>query len=103
MALGTKCQNVRIVEFNVRIRYFEKPWIFHVLADLEYPLILGVDFINGSKSILDFDRKSLVIPDPETDKVVKTIKEENVEKDFLKTGLKERKKQALRDLFNSVK
>ncbi|GFU68970.1 uncharacterized protein TNCV_3398571 [Trichonephila clavipes] len=62
-AQGAKCQNIGIVELNVRIREFEKPWLFHVLADLEYPSILGVDFISGSKIILDFDRKSLAIPD----------------------------------------
>ncbi|GFS66683.1 retrovirus-related Pol polyprotein from transposon 297 [Trichonephila clavipes] len=52
-----------VVELNIRIRDFEKPWLFHVLADLEYPCILGIDFIGGSKIILDFDRKSLAIPD----------------------------------------
>ncbi|GFY22940.1 transposon Ty3-I Gag-Pol polyprotein [Trichonephila clavipes] len=50
-----------VVELNIRIRDFEKPWLFHVLADLEYPCILGIDFIGGSKTILDFDRKSLAI------------------------------------------
>ncbi|GFW31527.1 uncharacterized protein TNCV_4419621 [Trichonephila clavipes] len=58
--------------------------MFHVLADLEYPCILGVDFISGSKIILDFDRKSLAIPDSQIDKVVKTIEEGKVEIDLSK-------------------
>ncbi|GFU93710.1 retrovirus-related Pol polyprotein from transposon opus [Trichonephila clavipes] len=62
-----------VVELNIRIRDFEKPWLFHVLADLEYPCILGIDFIGGSKIILDFDRKSLAIPDSQINKVVKKI------------------------------
>ncbi|GFW69596.1 uncharacterized protein TNCV_489401 [Trichonephila clavipes] len=60
-AQGAKCRNMGVVELNIRIRDFKKPWLFHVLADLEYPCILGIDFIGGSKIILDFDRKSLAI------------------------------------------
>ncbi|GFX57554.1 uncharacterized protein TNCV_1272011 [Trichonephila clavipes] len=71
-----KFQNIGVVELNIRIREFEKPWLFHVFADLEYPYILGIDFIGGSKIILDFDRKTLAIPDSEIDKVVKVIEEE---------------------------
>ncbi|GFV30820.1 uncharacterized protein TNCV_3261511 [Trichonephila clavipes] len=73
-------------------REFEKPWMFHVLADLEYPCILGVDFISGSNIILNFDRKSLEIPDSQIDKVIITIEERNVEIDLSKTGLEERHK-----------
>ncbi|GFW94213.1 uncharacterized protein TNCV_1979531 [Trichonephila clavipes] len=102
-AQGAKCQNVGIVELNVRIREFEKPCLFHVLADLEYPCVLGVDFVSGSKIILDFDRKSLAIPDSQIDTEVKTIEEGNVEIDISKTGLEEKQKQELRDLFNSFK
>ncbi|GFV98990.1 uncharacterized protein TNCV_3390531 [Trichonephila clavipes] len=86
---------------NIRISEFEKPWLFHVLTDLEYPCILGVDFISGSKIILDFDRKSLAIPDSRIDKVVKTIGEEKVEIDLSKTKLEEKQQQELRDLLNS--
>ncbi|GFV36166.1 uncharacterized protein TNCV_4411681 [Trichonephila clavipes] len=75
-AQGAKCQNIGVVELNIRIREFEKPWLFHVLADLEYPCILGIDFVGGSKIILDFDRKSLAIPDSQIDNVDKTAKEE---------------------------
>ncbi|GFS66865.1 uncharacterized protein TNCV_230471 [Trichonephila clavipes] len=80
---------------------FENPWLFHVLADLEYPCILGVDFISGTKIILDFDRKSLMISDSQIDKVVKTIEEGEVETDLFMTKLEEKQKQELRDLFNS--
>ncbi|GFU09858.1 uncharacterized protein TNCV_1292301 [Trichonephila clavipes] len=76
----------RNVELNVRIRDFEKPWNFHLLADLEYPCILEVDFIGGSKITLDFERKSLAIADSKIDKVVKPIEEGNVEIDLSKTG-----------------
>ncbi|GFV40554.1 uncharacterized protein TNCV_1983961 [Trichonephila clavipes] len=68
-----------VVEVNIRIRDLEKPWLFHVLADLEYPCILGIDFIGGSKIILDFDRKSLAIPDSQINKVVETVEIEKVE------------------------
>ncbi|GFU17301.1 uncharacterized protein TNCV_26321 [Trichonephila clavipes] len=33
-AQGAKCRNMGVVELNIRIRDFEKPWLFHVLADL---------------------------------------------------------------------
>ncbi|GFX06181.1 uncharacterized protein TNCV_642271 [Trichonephila clavipes] len=69
-AQGAKCRNMGVVELNIRIRDFEKPWLFHVLADLEYPCILGIDFIDGSKIILNFDRKYLAIPDSQINKVV---------------------------------
>ncbi|GFX50236.1 uncharacterized protein TNCV_2782581 [Trichonephila clavipes] len=47
MAQGAKCRNMGVVELNIRMRDFEMPWLFHVLADLEYPCILGIDFIGG--------------------------------------------------------
>ncbi|GFV02193.1 uncharacterized protein TNCV_3516481 [Trichonephila clavipes] len=100
-AQGANCQNIGVVELNIRIREFEKPWLFHVLADLEYPCILGIDFIGGSKIILDFDWKSLAIPDSQVDKVVKTVEEEKVEIDLSKTKLEEKQKQELQDLFDS--
>ncbi|GFX81311.1 uncharacterized protein TNCV_2513001 [Trichonephila clavipes] len=100
-AQGAKCQNVGLVELNVRIREFEKTWLFHVLADLEYPCILGVDFISGSKIILYFDLKSLAIPESQIDTVVKTIEEGKVEIDISKKRMEEKQKQELRDLFNS--
>ncbi|GFX73267.1 retrovirus-related Pol polyprotein from transposon 297 [Trichonephila clavipes] len=74
-----------VVELNIRIRDLEKPWLFHVLADLEYPCILRLDFIGGSKIILDFDRKSLGIQDSQ----VKDIKvdEGNLRIDLSETKL----------------
>ncbi|GFY12036.1 retrovirus-related Pol polyprotein from transposon 297 [Trichonephila clavipes] len=99
-AQGAKCRNIGVVELNIRIRDFEKPWLFHVLADLEYPCILGIYFIGGSKIILDFDRKSLAIPDSQINKVVKTVELEKVEIDLSKTKLEEQKRE-LQDLFNS--
>ncbi|GFS54023.1 retrovirus-related Pol polyprotein from transposon 297 [Trichonephila clavipes] len=100
-AQGAKCRNMGVVELNIRIRDFEKPWLFHVLADLEYPCILGIDFIGRSKIILDFDRKSLAIPDSQINKVVKTVEIEKVEIDLSKTKLEEKQKRELQDLFNS--
>ncbi|GFW36680.1 uncharacterized protein TNCV_1956801 [Trichonephila clavipes] len=88
-AQEAKCQNIGVVELNIRIMEFEKPWLFHVLANLEYPCVLGIDFIGGSKIILDFDRKSLAIPDSQINKVVKTIQIEKVEIDLSKTKLEE--------------
>ncbi|GFY31509.1 uncharacterized protein TNCV_4693531 [Trichonephila clavipes] len=90
-----------VVELNIRIRDFEKPWLFHVLADLEYPCVLGIDFIGGSNIILDFDRKSLAIPDSQINKVIKTVEIEKVEIDLSKTKLEEKQKRELQDLFNS--
>ncbi|GFS86197.1 uncharacterized protein TNCV_660831 [Trichonephila clavipes] len=51
-------------------KWSTQPCLFHVLADLEYPCILGIDFIGGLKNILDFDRKSLAIQESQ----VKDIK-----------------------------
>ncbi|GFX41006.1 uncharacterized protein TNCV_2217041 [Trichonephila clavipes] len=95
-AQGAKCRNTGVVELNIRIRDFEKPWLFHVLADLKYPCILGIDFLGGSKIIIDFDRKSLAISDSQINKVVK-----RVEIDLSKTKLEEKQKLELQDLFNS--
>ncbi|GFW63171.1 retrovirus-related Pol polyprotein from transposon 297 [Trichonephila clavipes] len=96
----TKCRNIGVVELNIRIRDFEKPWLYHVLADLEYPCILGIDFIGGSKIILDFDRKYLAIQNLQIKKVVKTVEIEKVEIDLSKTKLEEKQKRELQDLFD---
>ncbi|GFV32664.1 uncharacterized protein TNCV_441561 [Trichonephila clavipes] len=90
-----------VVELNIRIWDFEKPWLIHVLADLEYPCILGIDFIGGSKIILDLDRKSLVIPDSQINKVIKKVEIEKVEIDLSKTKLEEKQQRELQDSFNS--
>ncbi|GFT51782.1 uncharacterized protein TNCV_4440771 [Trichonephila clavipes] len=100
-AQGAKCRKMGFDELNIRTRDFEKPWLFHVLADLEYPCILGRDFIGGSKIILDFDRKSFLIPDSQNYKMVKKVEIEKVEIDLSKTKLEEKEKLDLQDLFNS--
>ncbi|GFW04703.1 retrovirus-related Pol polyprotein from transposon opus [Trichonephila clavipes] len=73
-AQGATGRNVSIIGLNVWIREFVKPWMFHVLADLEYPCILGVDFISRSKIVLDFDRKALVISDSQIEKDLTKIR-----------------------------
>ncbi|GFX68509.1 uncharacterized protein TNCV_2432161 [Trichonephila clavipes] len=57
----------------------------------------------GSKIVLDFDRKSLAIPDSKVEKIIPSIDEGNLDIDFTKTGLEENQKQELQDLFNSFK
>ncbi|GFX28892.1 uncharacterized protein TNCV_4251311 [Trichonephila clavipes] len=94
-AKGAKCRNMGVVELNIRIRDFEKLWLFHVLAELEYPCIPGIHFIGGSKIILDFDRKYLAIPDSQINKVVKTVEIKKVEIDLSKTKLEEKHKREL--------
>ncbi|GFW98825.1 uncharacterized protein TNCV_2837861 [Trichonephila clavipes] len=59
------------------------------------------DYRDGSKIILDFDRKSLAIPDSQIDKVVKTVVVEKVEIDLSKTKLEEKHKRELQYLFDS--
>ncbi|GFX14343.1 retrovirus-related Pol polyprotein from transposon 297 [Trichonephila clavipes] len=98
-----KCRNIGVVEFQVRIREFSKTWQLHVLVDLEYPCILGVDFISGSKITLDFDKKSLAIPDSQVEKIIPSIDEGKLDIDLTKTGLDEGQKQELQDLFKSFK
>ncbi|GFW95225.1 retrovirus-related Pol polyprotein from transposon 297 [Trichonephila clavipes] len=83
------------------IKYSNTGFLCHVLADLEYPCILGIGFVGGSKIILDFDRKSLAIPDSQINKVVKTVEIEKVEIDLSKTKLEEKQKRELQDLFDS--
>ncbi|GFV25803.1 hypothetical protein TNCV_3867731 [Trichonephila clavipes] len=66
-------------------RDFKKPWLFHVLADLEYPCILGIDFIGGSKIILDFDRKSLAIQESQVEDI--KVDDGNLRVDLSETKL----------------
>ncbi|GFX80263.1 retrovirus-related Pol polyprotein from transposon 17.6 [Trichonephila clavipes] len=56
------------------------------------------DFIGESKILLDFDRKSLAIPDSQINKVVKTVDKFRRK---TKTNLEEKQKRELKDLFNS--
>ncbi|GFU76139.1 uncharacterized protein TNCV_206831 [Trichonephila clavipes] len=84
-AHGAKRRKMGVVESNIRIRDFKKPWLFHVLANLEYPCILGIDFIGGSKIISDFDRKSLAIQDSLFEDI--KVDERNLRVDLSKTKL----------------
>ncbi|GFV28722.1 uncharacterized protein TNCV_3986721 [Trichonephila clavipes] len=84
-AQGANCRNMGVVELNIRIRDFKKPWLFHVLANLEYPCILGIDFIGGSKIILDFDRKSLAIQESQVEDI--KVDDGNLCVDLSKTKL----------------
>ncbi|GFU99777.1 retrovirus-related Pol polyprotein from transposon 297 [Trichonephila clavipes] len=68
---------------------------------MQYQCILGIDFIKESKLTLDFDQKSLIIPD---DQIKQLPKVENpVEIDLSDTKLGEGQKQKLRNLFNGFK
>ncbi|GFV89431.1 uncharacterized protein TNCV_4152471 [Trichonephila clavipes] len=82
---GAKCRNMGVVELNIRIRDFKKPCLFHVLADLEYPCILGIDFISGSNIILDFDRKSLAIQESQVEDI--KVDDGNLRADLSETKL----------------
>ncbi|GFX63596.1 hypothetical protein TNCV_2005251 [Trichonephila clavipes] len=59
--------------------------LFHVLADLEYPYILGIDFIGESKIILDFDRKSLAIQESQVEDI--KVDDGNLSVDLSETKL----------------
>ncbi|GFX94746.1 uncharacterized protein TNCV_1636081 [Trichonephila clavipes] len=84
-AQGANCRNMRVIELNIRIRDFKKPWLFHVLANLEYPCILGTDFIGGLKIILDLDRKSLAIQESQVEDI--KIDDGNLRVDLSETKL----------------
>ncbi|GFT35642.1 uncharacterized protein TNCV_2849371 [Trichonephila clavipes] len=58
----------------------------------------GIDFMNESKLTLDFDQKSLIIPDNQIKQLSKV--EKPVEIDLSDTKLGEEQKQKLRNLFN---
>ncbi|GFX39174.1 uncharacterized protein TNCV_359881 [Trichonephila clavipes] len=62
-AQGTPCCHLGRVELRIRIREFQKTWEFHILNNMQYQSILGIDFMKESKLTLGFDQKSLIIPD----------------------------------------
>ncbi|GFY34910.1 hypothetical protein TNCV_154831 [Trichonephila clavipes] len=66
---------------------------------MQYQCILGIDF--ESKLTLDFNKKSLIIPDDQIKQLPKV--EKPVEIDLSDTKLGEGQKQKLKDLFNSFK
>ncbi|GFW31283.1 retrovirus-related Pol polyprotein from transposon 297 [Trichonephila clavipes] len=68
---------------------------------MQYQCILGIDFTKESKLTLDFDQKSLIIPDDQIKQLPKV--EKLVEIDLTDTKLGEGQKQKLRNLFNGFK
>ncbi|GFW88410.1 uncharacterized protein TNCV_2287361 [Trichonephila clavipes] len=101
MAQGAPCCHLGRVELQIRIRDFQKTGEFHILNNMQYQCLLGTDFMKDSRLILDFDKKSLVIPDDQINSLP-TV-EKLVEIDLSNTGLGERQKEELHDLFNSFK
>ncbi|GFV38537.1 retrovirus-related Pol polyprotein from transposon 297 [Trichonephila clavipes] len=101
MAHGAPCCHLGRVELQIRIRDFQKTWEFHILNNMQYQCILGIDFMNESKLTFDFDKKSLIIPDDQIKQL--PIVEKPVEIDLSDTKLDEGQKQTLKDLFNSFK
>ncbi|GFX61937.1 retrovirus-related Pol polyprotein from transposon opus [Trichonephila clavipes] len=68
---------------------------------MQYQCILSIDFMKESKLTLDFDQKSLIIPDNQIQQLPK--EEKQVEIDLSDTKLGEGQKQKLRNLFNGFK
>ncbi|GFV82364.1 retrovirus-related Pol polyprotein from transposon opus [Trichonephila clavipes] len=62
-AQGAPCCHLGRVELQIRIREFQKTWEFHILNNMQYQCILGIDFMKESKLTLDLDQKYLTIPD----------------------------------------
>ncbi|GFV77773.1 uncharacterized protein TNCV_1575211 [Trichonephila clavipes] len=100
-AQGATCCHLGRVELLIRIRDFQKTWEFHILDNMQYQCILGIDFMKESKLTLDFDKKSLVIRDDQIKQL--PIVEKPVEIDLSDTKLGEGQEQKLKDLFNSFK
>ncbi|GFX08101.1 retrovirus-related Pol polyprotein from transposon 17.6 [Trichonephila clavipes] len=100
-AQGVSCCHLGRVELQIRIREFQKTWEFHILNNMQYQCILGIDFMKESKLTLDFDQKLLIIPDNQIKQLQKI--EKPVEIDLSDTKLGEGQKQKLRNLFNGFK
>ncbi|GFV49911.1 uncharacterized protein TNCV_1391931 [Trichonephila clavipes] len=100
-AQGAPCCHLDRVELQIRIREFQKTWEFHILNNMQYQCILGIGFMKESKLTLDFDQKSLIIPDDQIKQLTKV--EKPVEIDLSDTKLDEGQKQNLKDLFNGFK
>ncbi|GFT91568.1 uncharacterized protein TNCV_3903601 [Trichonephila clavipes] len=63
--------------------------------------ILGIDFMKESKLTLDFDQKSLIIPDDQIKQLPKVVKPVEIELSDTKLG--DGQKQKLRNLFSGFK
>ncbi|GFW85258.1 uncharacterized protein TNCV_3249981 [Trichonephila clavipes] len=98
-AQGATCCHLVWIELQIRIRDFQKTWDFHIHDNMQYQCILGIDFMKDSR--LDFDKKSLVIPDDQIKPL--PIVEKQVEIDLSNAKLGEKQKEELQDLFNSFK
>ncbi|GFX91455.1 uncharacterized protein TNCV_3545381 [Trichonephila clavipes] len=100
-AQGAPCCHLGRVELQIRTREFQKTWKFHILNNMQYQCILGIDFMKESKLTLDFDQKSLIISDNQIKQLPKM--EKLVEIDLSDTKHGEGQKQKLRNLFNGFK
>ncbi|GFV71918.1 uncharacterized protein TNCV_2458531 [Trichonephila clavipes] len=100
-AQGVPCCHLGRVDLQIRIREFQKISEFHILNNMQYQCILGIDFTKESKLTLDVDQKSLIIPDDQIKQLPKV--EKWVEIDLSETKLSGRQKQKLKDLFNRFK
>ncbi|GFU68931.1 retrovirus-related Pol polyprotein from transposon opus [Trichonephila clavipes] len=100
-AQGAPCCHLGRVELQIRIREFQKTWEFHILNNMQYQCILGIDFMKESNLTLDFDQKSLIIPGNQIKQFQKMDKP--VEIDLSDTKLGDGQKQKLRNLFDSFK
>ncbi|GFS80631.1 retrovirus-related Pol polyprotein from transposon 17.6 [Trichonephila clavipes] len=68
---------------------------------MQYQCILAIDFMKVSKLTLDFDQKSLIIPDDQIKQLPKVEKPVEIDLSDIKLG--EGQKQKLKDLFNGFK
>ncbi|GFV17328.1 retrovirus-related Pol polyprotein from transposon 297 [Trichonephila clavipes] len=100
-AQGAPCNHLGRVELQIRIREFQKPWEFHILDNMQYQCILGIDFMKASRLTLDFDQKSLIIPDH---LIKQTPKEPKlVDIDLTESKLDDEQQRQLKALFNNFK
>ncbi|GFT73489.1 retrovirus-related Pol polyprotein from transposon 412 [Trichonephila clavipes] len=100
-AQGAPCSHLGKVELQIRIGEFQKPWEFHILDNMQYQCILGIYFMKASRLTLDFDQKSLIIPDH---LIKQTPKEEKlVDIDLTESKLDDEQQRQLKALFNNFK
>ncbi|GFT65137.1 uncharacterized protein TNCV_698331 [Trichonephila clavipes] len=88
----------RTAEIEVRVRILVEGALEALVVSrvgrFRIPMYSRGGFHKWIKTILDFDRKSLAIPDSQIDTVVKTIEEGNVEIDLSKTGSEEKRNRS---------
>ncbi|GFV67111.1 uncharacterized protein TNCV_819201 [Trichonephila clavipes] len=94
-AQGAPCCHLGRVELQIRIREFQKTLEFNILNNMQYQCILGIEFMKESKLTLDFNQKSLIIPDNQIKQLQKMDKP--VEIDLTDTNLDDGQKQKLRN------